>query len=103
MANICTNILYLSTKSAELRDTVKKSIVESLPCYSADTSDREVFDCSIEFESRWIFPHSEMEKITEELPKENDLYIRVLSHEFGCDYVGYNVYSQGEWTDKFAN
>ena len=53
----------------------------------------EIFDCEIEFESRWTFPKKEMEKLTNELPEGNDLYIRVLSYEFGCEYVGFNIYA----------
>jgi hypothetical protein len=44
-----------------------------------------------------------MEELTKDLPEGNDLYIRVLSHEFGCEYVGFNVYADGEWHDKLAD
>jgi len=104
MANICTNKLYLSTKDKQLCDNLIESIIDSF--YSCDVQpfdNGEVYTCEIEFESRWTFPKKEMEKLTNELPEGNDLYIRVLSYEFGCEYVGFNIYTDGEWCDKFAD
>jgi hypothetical protein len=103
MANICTNRLYLSTRDKDLRNRLKQSIRQSFRCDSVLYWDGEVFDCEIEFDSRWTFPHSEMEELTKDLPEGNGLYIRVLSYEFGCEYVGFNVYANGEWHDKLAN
>jgi hypothetical protein len=102
MANICTNKLYLSTGSWKLRDSVMKSIRQSFRCGSVLYDNGEVFECEIEFDSRWTFPRGEMEDLTKGLPEENDLYIRVLSYEFGCEYVGFNIYADGEWQDKLA-
>jgi hypothetical protein len=102
MANICTNMLYLSPGDRQLRDTLMRSIEQTFNCCDAQSHDGSVFDCEIEFDSRWAFPHKEMESLTKGLPEENDLYIRVLSYEFGCDYVGYNIYASGEWCDKLA-
>jgi hypothetical protein len=63
----------------------------------------DVFQCEMEFDSHWTFPQAGMEELTKKLPEGNDLYIRVLSYEFGCEYVGFNIYSNGEWCDKFAD
>jgi hypothetical protein len=102
MANICTNRLYLFTKDKDLRDRLMHSIRQIFRCDSVMYDNGEIFDCEIEFDSRWIFPQKEMEELTKDLPKENDLYIRVLSYEFGCEYVGFNIYANGEWRNKFA-
>ena len=102
MANICTNKLYLSTRDRNLRDALMKSIRQSFRCDSVLYDNGEVFDCEIEFDSRWTFPHREMEELTQSLPEGNDIYIRVLSYEFGCEYVGFNIYSSGGWQDKLA-
>jgi hypothetical protein len=56
----------------------------------------------IEFDSHWSFPQKEMETLTKNLPDGNDRYIRVLSHEFSCEYVRCNIYAGGKWRDKFA-
>jgi hypothetical protein len=103
MANICINKLYLSTKDRPLRDTLMESLRQSFHCDSVLYCDDGVFDCEMEFNSKWTFPHREMEELTKELPEGNDLYIRVLSYEFDCEYVGFNIYASGEWRDKFAD
>ncbi|GAB6010464.1 hypothetical protein [Dysgonomonas reticulitermitis] len=103
MANICTNKLYLSTKDRDLRDRLKESIRQSFSCDTVLYGNGKVFDCEIEFDSKWTFPQGEMEKLTGGIPRESDLYIRVLSYEFGCEYVGFNIYADGEWRDKFAD
>jgi hypothetical protein len=104
MANTCTNRLYLSTRDKHLRDDLAESIRQSFDCNDVQQSGHgEVFDCEMEFDSRWTFPHKEMEELTKELPQVNDLYIRVLSYEFDCEYVGFNIYANGEWRDKFAD
>jgi hypothetical protein len=104
MANICTNKLYLSTKDKQLFDNLIESITDSFYCSDLQPIESDdIFDCEIEFNSNWTFPHKKMEELTNELPQENDLYIRVLSYEFDCEYVGFNIYASGEWRDKFAD
>ena len=103
MANICTNLLYLSTGNKELGKSIVNSLRESFECSDGETRYEDNFDCKMEFYSRWIFPQKEMEELTKDLPEDNDLYIRVLSFEFGCEYVGYNVYAGGGWHDKLAD
>ena len=104
MANICTNKLFLSTKDEQLRDNLIESITNVFYCSDVQpVENAEVFTCEMEFDSNWTFPHQKMEELTNELPQGNDLYIRVLSYEFGCEYVGFNIYTNGEWCDKFAD
>jgi hypothetical protein len=102
MANICTNQLYLSTKDKPLRDRLMNEITQTFYCVHEQSFDSSIFDCEIEFESRWTFPQNEMKALTKGLSEDNGLYIRVLSIEYGCEYVGFNVYSSGEWCNKFA-
>ena len=102
MANICTNQLYLSTENRVLRDDLINSIRQSFECGDPQMGDEKNFDCEMEFDSRWTFPYEKMYELTKGLPEDNNLYIRVLSYEFGCEYVGFNIYSDGEWCDKLA-
>jgi hypothetical protein len=95
-------MLYLSTKDRDLRDALMKSIRQSFRCDSVLYWGEDIFDCEIEFDSHWTFPYREMEELTNDLPDGNDLYLRILSYEFGCEYVGFNIYAGGEWRDKFA-
>ena len=103
MANVCTNKLYLETKDKELRESLVEAITELFFCYDVNEFDNdEIFNCEMEFDSKWTFPKKEMEELTNTLPKENDLSIRVLSHEFANEYVGFHIYTNGEWCDKLA-
>ena len=102
MANICQNTLYLTTRDKTLRDSVKKLIEETFTCNDSKSIDGEVFECKIKFDSRWIFPYKEMEELSKKFAEGNDLHIHVISYEFGCEYVGFNIYAYGEWRDKFA-
>ena len=104
MANICTNKLYLSTKDKQLCDNLIESMMDLFYCSDVQPfENNDVFQYEMEFDSNWTFPHKKMEEMTKNLPEDNDLYIRVLSYEFGCEYVGFNIYSGGEWCDKFAD
>jgi hypothetical protein len=96
-------MLYLSTGNKQLHDTLVNSLKNTFDCYDVQSLDGDDFVCEMEFNSRWAFPQKEMEAMTKDLPEDNDLYIRVLSYEFGCEYVGFNMYSSGEWCDKLAD
>jgi hypothetical protein len=53
MANTCTNMLYLSTKDRDLRDTLTESIEQLFDCCDIRQSGNGVvFDCEIEFNSK---------------------------------------------------
>lgn len=99
MANICENRLFLSTENKEIYKKMLSSIDNDMSC--CDVNEMDDNRCEINFESRWVFPQEYFEELIKDIEDET-LYIRVLSYEFGCDYVGYHVYQGGEWTDKLA-
>ena len=51
----------------------------------------------IYFDSRWDFPIDEMNKMVEDLPNKDDIYIRVLSVEYGEYYCAFHVYDGESW------
>jgi hypothetical protein len=103
MANVCTNQLYLQTKDKQLGNSLIEAMTEMFYCSDVQpVEDDELLWCQMEFDSRWVFPQKEMEELTKNLPKGNDLFIRVHSYELNCDYVGLNKYTDGEWCDKLA-
>ncbi len=102
MANICDNMLYLSTSSKENYSKLVERIQKGFECYNvSELTENE--SCEIDFESKWTFPHKEFKKLTDEIGQDDSLYIRVLSYEFGCEYVGFNIYRDGEWTNKLCD
>ena len=52
------------------------------------------------FESRWVFPLDLISKILENSSKEDNVYFRCLSEEYGTGYVAMNIYEDNEWRDE---
>lgn len=101
MANICDNKLYLSTENETTYNSLVENIENQFECIGkSERKEEGEYECEIDFESKWTFPHKIFEEITDAIGEDDSLYIRVLSYEFGCDYVGYNIYSDNEWADK---
>lgn len=96
MANVCDNTFYAMSDNAENIDYIETFLTNNLQA-SCD-----VYDNCIDayFDSRWTFPEELMDKMFEELPDKNDIYMRCLSVEYGCDYVAYHK-CEGEtgWYD----
>ena len=104
MANVCTNRLYLETKDKERGNNLIEAMCELFYCSDVEPIENdEALWCEMEFDSKWKFPKEKMEELTKELPEENDFYIRVLSHEFANEYIGFHIYTNGEWCDKLAD
>jgi hypothetical protein len=102
MANICDNTLYACSENVEDIELLYEFIKENFSCSDLDI-DYEDFDSSREaylnayFDSKWNFPQSKLEEVTNKLKDKNAMYIRCLSVEYGCDYVSYNKFVDGEW------
>jgi len=104
MANVCTNRFFLATNSKQLRENLIEMMCESFYCSDVNEFDNgEIFNCEMIFDSKWTFPKEKMEELTKELPEENDLFIRVVSEEFQNEYIGFHIYTNGEWCDKLAD
>ena len=99
MANICENRLFLSTENKKNYKFLVGKIEKLFECYNISEHEGDK-SCEIDFESRWTFPDKIFQELTDEIGLDDSLYIRVLSYEFGCDYVGYNAYQNNEWIDK---
>jgi hypothetical protein len=103
MLNPCINRLYFLAGSRTLRDSFARSIRKAFNCRDTECSDGKTFVCETEFESEETFPEKEMKELTEILPKGNGAYICIRSYEYGCEYVEVNIYSCGEWNEKFVD
>ncbi len=112
MANGCTNMFSASIrneniteKHEEIYNKIERFLEENTTLYNTNLDPSYI---EIDFESRWTFPYDAMEKMAEELQEEYPeeckyLYMRCLSYEFGCDYVDYMIYENGEWFSKMKN
>ena len=96
MANICTNLFYASSERVETIDAIRAFIEENFPhdWYELDDD----FQIEAELYSRWDFPKSLFEDLTESLRYDNTLYMRCLSHERCNEYACLSVYRDGEWS-----
>lgn len=109
MANLCTNLFFATIKVAE---TTKKheEVYQTINDFLDNNllvNNIDLDECYIEadFHSKWSFPDNEMEQLAQNLklnyPNEfKHLYMRCLSYEFGCEYVDYQTFKDGEWQSK---
>ena len=93
MANKCDNIFYAYTEDEEN----KKVIIDFFKSEKVNNTPSGI---EVNFISRWTFPEREMDRLYESIPNKDDLYMRCLSFEFGCDYVGYHTCSKYGWEDR---
>lgn len=98
MANICSNIFYCSTNNAENYKKIETFLTDDFQCDYIDSNDEDFIEAA--FDSKWTFPESAFEELVGSLAPDDGLYIRVLSYEFGCEYVSYRIYKNGEWDIK---
>ena len=97
MANICDNKFLISCED----ENVVEQISNKLEKLFEEYLDGEITyedDGIIEgwFESRWSFPDDIFDDFFEEF-KDDTIYMRCLSEEYGCELISMNVYSEGSW------
>lgn len=97
MANVCDNKFLISCENENIVEQISKKL-ES--CFD-EFLDGEITyqdERIIEgwFESRWRFPDDIFDDFFEEF-KDDTIYMRCLSEEYGCELVSMNVYSEGSW------
>lgn len=93
MANICDNKFYFSCEN-HIENWEKKFS----QFFDELGGDWESNGCNwIEgyFESRWTFPREDFEELFKDAPKEDDVYFRCLSEEYGLGYVAMNIFENG--------
>lgn len=98
MANICYNKFYIYTPTEEINKSIcekLKNIAEDY-LYDIDITydDEEIIEGY--FESRWVFPMHIFENFFDEFDNE-EIYMRCLSEEYGCNYVAMNIYLNKQW------
>lgn len=109
MANLCINMFYATIKveetterHEEIYQEINDFLGEKLTFYYSEFDECYI---EIEFESKWTFPEQEVEEVTKQLQAKypcefQDLYMRCLSYEFGCEYVSYRIFQNGKWEVK---
>jgi len=94
MANICRNEFYAYSKDKENLKVIEEFFDN---WDSAEWTGDEGLDCY--FDSKWTFPDKEMDKLHESIPNKDDIFMRCLSVEYGCDVVQYHKDEGDGWYD----
>ena len=97
MANVCDNKFLISCKDENIVEQISKKLGELFAgdLYGEITyEDERIIEGY--FESRWRFPDDIFDDFFEEF-KDDTIYMRCLSEEYGMDLVSMNVYSEGNW------
>lgn len=87
MANICDNTFYAYSENSKNIDHIEKFLSENF--YENCCERIDEFSLDAHFDSKWTFPNELMDKMFNELPDKDNIYMRCLSVEYGCDYIGY--------------
>lgn len=97
MANICDNKFLISCEDENIVERISKKLEN---CFDEFLDGEITYEDEriIEgwFESRWRFPDDIFDDFFEEF-KDDTIYMRCLSEEYGCELVSMNVYSEGSW------
>lgn len=94
MANICENSMFVQSEDCRNLDHIEK-FMRSWTYADIEHVDNDIIE--IYFDSKWDFPIDEMNKMVEDLPNKDDIYIRVLSVEYGEYYCAFHVYDGVSW------
>lgn len=97
MANICENKFLIT---CENENTVEKIINKLKKIFKEHLNGEITYDDEMViegwFDSRWDFPEDIFDNFFDEF-KDNTIYMRCLSEEYGCGLISMNVYSKGIW------
>lgn len=95
MANICSNTFYACSEDRQNINTII-NFFHDWPYAEMEDSDTSV---DIYFDSKWIFPEEEMNKLYNMIPNKKDIYMRCLSYEFGNLYHALWICDEDGWRE----
>lgn len=95
MANICTNILWISgIKDEKQMQRFIEKIGKTFECFYEDEGENF---CEIGFNSKNNFPEAEMRELAIRVDT-GGIQIGVISYDFSVNYVAYHLYRNGIWS-----
>lgn len=94
MANTCTNIFFCKTESEDNLKIISDFMTKTFEWEYCNEDDPRIEG---DFNSKWSFPESEFEELISRLHPDDSLYMRILSHELGSEYVSYRIFKDNEW------
>lgn len=99
MANICDNKFYIYSENNIEEISKKLNILFEENLYDGEITyeDQDIIEGW--FESAWAFPDDLFKNFFDEF-KDDSIYMRCLSEEYGCNYIAMNVYCDRSWWDE---
>lgn len=97
MANVCDNKFLISCEGENVVEQISNKLEKLFEEYldgEITYEDNRIIEGW--FDSRWSFPFDLFEDFFEEF-KDDSIYMRCLSEEYGMGLVSMNVYSEGNW------
>lgn len=93
MANICDNTFYAYSEDLDNIKVIKDFFDNWFGAYYEENDN----SLSVSFDSKWVFPEEDMEKLYNRIPNKKDIFMRCLSVEYGCDYIAYYKCDKNGW------
>lgn len=95
MANTCTNQMYIYSEDRNNMETII-NFFHDWPYAEIEDSDTSA---DIYFDSKWVFPEEEMNRLYKMIPNKSDIYMRCLSYEFGNLYHALWICDKDGWRE----
>lgn len=93
MANICDNTLKVYSENPENLKCVESFFKDWGDIEKVDEESLEIY-----FDSKWVFPEEEMNKLYNRLPNKDDIDMTCLSVEWGYFYCQFHTCDKNGWT-----
>ena len=93
MANICENTLRVYSTDPKNLEYIKEFFNNVL---NGDVQIMDSENLDIYFNSKWVFPEEEMNKLFDGLPNKKDIDMCCLSVEWGCPYCEFHTCKDSE-------
>ena len=93
MANMCENILFISTED----ESNIQEIINFLKKYDFNYEVNDEWTIDAWFETRWTFNEDLMNELFNSIPNKEDIYMRCLSVEYGCLYHALWICDEHGW------
>ena len=92
MANICENTLRVYSENSENLECIENFFKDLGDVERVDDENLEVY-----FNSNWVFPEEEMDKLYMNLPDKSSINMACLSVEWGCLYCQFHSCDEDGW------
>lgn len=95
MANICDNTLRCNSSNPKNLDYIENFFND----WNASIEQTDEENMYVYFDSKWVFPEEEMNKLYKGIPDKEDIDMTCLSVEWGCTYCEFHQCNEDGWIE----